>query len=45
MIGNASYPFQIGLALYVINIFELKTTYFVLYITHVQEEYKSFHVF
>ena len=43
MIGNTSYPLQIGLALYVIIIFGLKPTHFVLYFTDVQEEYKLFH--
>ena len=44
MIGNASYPLQIDLTLYGINIFGLKTTYFVLYFTDVQQEYKLFNV-
>ena len=44
MIENAYHPLQIGLALYVIIIFGLNTTYFLLYFIDVQEEYKSFHV-
>ena len=44
LIGNASYPLQIGLALYVIIIFGIKTTKFLLYFTDVQEECKSFQI-
>ena len=44
VIGNASDRLQISLALYVIIIFGIKTTLFVLYFIDDQEEYKSFQI-